>query len=70
MLFRRLLLTFPFLLSLLAFADGSGFDLAGPNVDVRVDRGGQTLPIAQVPNLIAGDRLWLLTDFPYSHSTK
>lgn len=70
MLFRRLLLTFPIFLSLFAFADGSGFDLAGPNVDVRVERAGQTLPIAQVPNLKAGDRVWLHPDFPESQSTK
>ncbi len=44
------------------------FDLTGPQIDVRVTRGGITLPIAQVPNLQAGDQLWLHPDFPASQS--
>lgn len=43
----------------IALAEGSSFDLAGPAIDVRVNRAGRTLPIAGVPNLRAGDRLWL-----------
>ena len=39
-------------LNLCAFADSAPFDLAGPKVDVRVERGGKTLPIASVPNLV------------------
>ena len=31
-------------------------------------RGGKTLPIANVPNLQAGDRLWIHPDFPDSQS--
>lgn len=44
------------------------FDLAGPHIDVRVTRGGVTLPIAQVPNLQAGDQLWIHPNFPASQS--
>jgi hypothetical protein len=40
-------------------ADTAAFDLAGPAIQVRVTRGGQTLPISEVPNLAPGDRLWL-----------
>ena len=51
-----------------ARADAAPFDLAGPKVDVRVERGGKTLPISSVPNLVAGDRLWIHPDFPDSQS--
>ncbi|MBV9073231.1 MAG: hypothetical protein JOZ10_06325 [Acidobacteria bacterium] len=70
MLFRRLALPCIVLISLSAFADGPGFDLAGPNVDIRVERAKATLPISEVPNLQAGDRLWLHPNFPESQSTK
>lgn len=35
------------------------FDLQGPTLEVKVQRAGKTLPIAQVPTLQPGDRLWL-----------
>ena len=38
------------------------FDLDGPRIDVRVTRNGQVLPIGTVPNLLAGDRLWVHPD--------
>jgi len=44
------------------------FDLAGPKVDVHVKRGDATLPIGQVPYLLAGDRLWIHPDLPESQS--
>ena len=44
------------------------FDLTGPRVDVRVTRGDKTLPIAAVPNLQAGDKLWLFADLPRTQS--
>src|SRR5580704_695541 len=44
------------------------FDLAGPKIEVHVTRAGQTLPIASVPNLQAGDRLWLHPDLPPTQS--
>ncbi len=46
------------------------FDLIGPRIDVRVTRNGQTLPIAAVPNLQAGDKLWIHPDLPSSQSVK
>ena len=49
-------------------ADGPAFDLMGPKVDVHVQRAGRTLPIAQVPNLLPGDRLWIHPDLPESQS--
>jgi hypothetical protein len=53
-----------------ARADSAAFDLIGPNVQVRVQRAGATLPIAQVPNLQAGDRLWVHPDMPDSQSVR
>jgi len=50
-------------------ADAPPFDLAGPKVDVHVQRNGVTLPIAEVPNLLPGDRLWIHPDLPVSQST-
>ncbi len=44
------------------------FDLTGPHVDVRVTRDGKTLPIAAVPNLKPGDKLWLHPDLPPTQS--
>lgn len=51
-----------------ALGDNAAFDLVGPKVDVRVQRAGVTLPIAQVPNLQEGDRLWVHPDLPDSQS--
>jgi hypothetical protein len=48
--------------------DPGRFDLTGPKVDVHVTRDGRTLPIAQVPNLLPGDKLWLLPDLPPTQS--
>jgi hypothetical protein len=51
-----------------ARAETAAFDLIGPKIDVRVQRNGKQLPIAQVPNLQAGDRLWVHPDLPDSQS--
>jgi hypothetical protein len=48
--------------------DKARFDLAGPKIDIRVTRGANTLPIAQVPNLQPGDKLWIKADLPASQS--
>ena len=66
---RSLLLAFLFLscCKLVRAAD-SRFDLIGPKIDVRVTRDGQTLPIAAVPNLQPGDKLWIRPDLPASQS--
>ena len=49
-------------------ADPARFDLTGPKIDVHVTRGDRTLPIAQVPNLQAGDKIWLHPDLPATQS--
>ncbi|HEY2351430.1 MAG TPA: hypothetical protein VGH83_02890 [Candidatus Acidoferrum sp.] len=52
-----------------SYADGAAaFDLSGPRVEMKVMRAGKTLPIANVPNLQTGDRLWIHPDFPDSQS--
>lgn len=53
-----------------ALAQGGVFDLTGPPIDMRVQRGGKTLPISNVPTLQAGDRLWLHPDLPESQSAR
>lgn len=58
-----------FLCCQLSYADAAArFDLTGPRIDVRVTRGDKTLPIAAVPNLKAGDKLWLFADLPRTQS--
>jgi hypothetical protein len=52
----------------LGYAADSRFDLIGPKIDVRVTRDGQTLPIAAVPNLQPGDKLWIHPELPASQS--
>src|SRR6185437_7456950 len=52
----------------IASADTAAFDLAGPPVEVKVTRNGKSLPIAEVPNLQPGDRLWIHPDLPDSQS--
>ena len=70
---------FIFLLALLVLVNGPdtnaqtpgpSFDLLGPKVDVHVKRGEVTLPIGQVPNLMAGDRLWVHPDLPSTQSAR
>src|ERR1017187_4655890 len=51
-----------------ARADSARFDLGGPKVEVQLTRAGVTLPIASVPNLQPGDRLWLHPDLPPTQS--
>ncbi len=45
-------------------ADDAAFDLVGPPVQVEVNRGGVILPISEVPNLLAGDLLWVHPELP------
>ncbi len=52
----------------LCVADNAPFDLVGPKIDIRVTRGSSTLPIAEVPNLLPGDRLWIKADLPRTQS--
>src|SRR5579863_87798 len=52
-----------------AQAGPAPFDLAGPLLDVKITRGAQTLPASEVPNLLAGDRIWIKADLPPNQST-
>jgi len=65
---RCCLLLLAALLSAAAHADPAPFDLAGPDLEVKVTRGTDTLPVSQVPNLAAGDRVWIKADFPTTQS--
>jgi hypothetical protein len=65
---RFLLLALLFLCCCKPGLADSRFDLIGPKIDVRVTRAGQTLPIAAVPNLQPGDKLWIHPDLPPSQS--
>jgi hypothetical protein len=56
------------LLGIAARADVAPFDLSGPQVEVWVTRAGKTLPIAEVPNLQTGDKLWLHPELPPGQS--
>jgi hypothetical protein len=51
-------------------ADNAAFDLIGPRIEMKVTRGGKPLPIADVPNLQPGDRLWIHPDFPEDQSAR
>lgn len=53
-----------------AASETAAFDLIGPKVEVRVQHDGVTLPIASVPNLHSGDRLWIHPDLPDSQSVR
>ena len=55
-------------LAIAAHADPAPFDLAGPSLEVAVTRGRQTLPVAEVPNLMAGDSVWIKSDLPATQS--
>jgi hypothetical protein len=66
----RLLLTVFVLCASLACGESAPFDLSGPKLEVKIMRAGKTLPISQVPNLQAGDRLWLHPDFPKAQSVR
>jgi hypothetical protein len=54
----------------LAMAVPAPFDLAGPTLEVKVTRGGTTLPASQVPNLAPGDRVWIKADLPETQSVQ
>jgi hypothetical protein len=51
-------------------ADGPPFDLAGPRIEMKVSRDGKALPISNVSDLRAGDRLWIHPDFPSDQAVR
>ena len=65
---RKHALILTFLLAAAAKAGPAPFDLAGPTLDVKITRGAKTLPASEVPNLLAGDRIWIRADLPSSQS--
>jgi len=66
---RVLLASLLTLLCSTAFAaDPAPFDLAGPNLLVKVTHQGKTLPISSVPNLSVGDKLWIRAALPATQS--
>lgn len=54
--------------SLASAAAAAPFDLPGPRLEIRITRAGRSLPISQVPNLQAGDEMWLHPDLPANES--
>src|SRR3974390_2914211 len=50
------------------YGDAHTFDLIGPRIAMTVTRGGKTLPISNVTELLAGDQLWIHADFPETQS--
>src|ERR1700744_3140739 len=70
MLFRCLLALLSVSIAHLAWAAPAPFDLAGPVLEGKVPRGSDTLPASEVPNLAAGDRVWIKVDLPESQSVQ
>jgi hypothetical protein len=63
-------LAFIFLSASLLHGGTAAFDLAGPRIEIKVTRAGKSLPISQVPNLQAGDRIWIHPDMPDGESVR
>jgi hypothetical protein len=55
---------------LVCAADNAPFDLTGPELLVSVTRGTHTLPVAEVPNLMAGDRVSIKADLPTTQTAR
>ncbi len=51
-----------------AHATPAPFDLAGPELEVKITRAGHTLPATEVPNLAPGDQIWIKVDLPANQS--
>src|ERR1700722_16365531 len=65
---RIRLLILAIIVTAAAQADPAPFDLAGPTLDVRITRGAKTLSASEVPNLIAGNQVWIKADLPATQS--
>ena len=65
---RHYALIIAILLTGVAAAAPAPFDLAGPTLELKVTRGEKTLPASEVPNLAAGDSVWIKADLPASQS--
>lgn len=69
-LLRNVLACFVCLAAVTTAWASAPFDLTGPTLEVRVTHGGKTLPISEVPNLEAGDRVWIRADLPDAQSAR
>jgi len=58
------------LMAVTALADPAPFDLTGPDVLVRITHQGKTLPVAEVPNLSVGDKVWIKAALPPTQSAR
>src|SRR3984957_2111482 len=65
---RKYALISAILLATAVRAAPAPFDLAGPTLDVKITRGAATLSASAVPNLLAGDRVWIKADLPATQS--
>src|SRR5277367_4557323 len=65
---RSPVLILAIILAAAAEAGPAPFDLSGPTLDVKITRGTKTLPASEVPNLAAGDRVWIKADLPATQS--
>jgi hypothetical protein len=65
---RTIVLILATFLAATAKADPAPFDLSGPTLEVAITRGGKTLQASEVPNLVAGDRVWIKPDLPGTQS--
>src|SRR5580692_8931065 len=70
MLIRCLFVVLAVSIGSVVSAGPAPFDLAGPVLEVKVTRGSDTLPASEVPNLAAGDRLWIKADLPETQSVE
>jgi len=68
MVFRRFFLILSFAFASFSNAAPAPFDLAGPVLEVKVTRAGETLPASEVPNLSPGDQIWIKADLPSTQS--
>jgi len=64
-----LLLVLATALAAAAHAGSAPFDLAGPVLEVKIIRGAISLPISEVPNLAAGDKISIRADLPPTQSS-
>src|SRR3984957_17887991 len=65
---RIRLLILAIIVAATAPADPAPFDLAGPPLALRITRGAKPLSASEVPNLAAGDRVWIKADLPATQS--
>jgi hypothetical protein len=68
MIFRRCLMLLALFSAPFAHSGPAAFDLQGPTLEIKVTRGGATLPASEVPSLASGDQIWIKADLPSTQS--